>query len=326
MRAQLALELNFGDRDNYVFQKDRGSGEFTQSFVDQKYFRTAAVSRLGKRSPSGGHYLSLDGESQFMKLPATHAIEWQGDVSFSLSFWIFLESALTNGEIINSDNGILSGYRLYLEDNRPVLELREGMKDVFLSDIQIEPNRWTHIGVVCDGLRDSVHFYQDGEPESAHAFQSVSQIHSGATTYVGAWATNASPNYLKAHLDQLRFFVGQDTVFETIRVENASRQQERPTRRKGESLFTLQNNYPNPFNLSTTIAFELRQQGEVELKVFDLLGNAVRVLHIGTVEAGVHQFTWDGADTRGNVVPSGIYFVRLSFNGLIQTKKVVLVK
>ncbi len=327
VQAQLAVELNFGDNDNAVYyQADPTTVK--ASPIKKSFFRTVQISRLGKTSPQGGPFLRLDGNSNFLKLPASPGLKMDGDVALTISFWIYVESSFTSGEIINSDNGLISGYRLYLDNNVPTLELREGKKEFFSSDQPLDVMRWTHVGVVCDGMRDSVRFVVDGTPVKTLPFTKVTQFHSGTTTFVGALATSETPNYLRANLDGLRIFVGEDTVFKDIvpaydRNRNLfldKQKDERP------SAFTLWHNYPNPFNLSTTIEFELREQGDVILTIYDLLGNAVRNLHSGTLEAGIYQYSWEGADNDGRIVPSGIYFVRLSFNGLIQTKKMVLVK
>lgn len=73
--------------------------------------------------------------------------------------------------------------------------------------------------------------------------------------------------------------------------------------------FKLFNNYPNPFNPSTTIKYSLPLQANVELKVFNLLGQEVITLVNGTEEAGFHQLQWNGTNTSGNMVASGVYFV-----------------
>jgi len=79
--------------------------------------------------------------------------------------------------------------------------------------------------------------------------------------------------------------------------------------------------FPNPFNPSTTIAFDLPKAGHVSLRVFDLLGREVAVLKDGFVEAGTHRVMFDGSG-----LPSGIYFARLDAAGFSQTKKLMLLK
>jgi len=79
----------------------------------------------------------------------------------------------------------------------------------------------------------------------------------------------------------------------------------------GPTSFTLEQNYPNPFNSSTCIRYRLDDRGEVELKIFDVLGREVRTLVRGVQEPGEHLLRWDGTDDRGQSVPSGLYFYRL---------------
>ena len=75
--------------------------------------------------------------------------------------------------------------------------------------------------------------------------------------------------------------------------------------------FALMQNYPDPFNPSTTINFTLPSPGAVTLTVYDLLGKEVRRLIDGNVPAGAGSVTWDGRDSRGAPVGSGVYFYRL---------------
>lgn len=76
--------------------------------------------------------------------------------------------------------------------------------------------------------------------------------------------------------------------------------------------FNLQN-YPNPFRLSTRIAFALREALEVELKVFDVTGRLVRNLSATSFPAGSHEVLWDGKKNDAVDAVSGIYFVHLRY-------------
>lgn len=77
-------------------------------------------------------------------------------------------------------------------------------------------------------------------------------------------------------------------------------------------VFQLHPNFPNPFNPSTTILYELPRASEVEVAIFDLLGKRVRTLVQGRQQAGQHRLSWDGSDDRGANVPSGVYLYRLN--------------
>ena len=85
-------------------------------------------------------------------------------------------------------------------------------------------------------------------------------------------------------------------------------------------------NYPNPFNPTTTIRFDLQRRGSVSLAVYDIRGTLVRTLVDDERGAGIHEATWDGRDARGRSVASGIYFYRLEAGDFVRTRKMVLVK
>jgi hypothetical protein len=85
--------------------------------------------------------------------------------------------------------------------------------------------------------------------------------------------------------------------------------------------YYLADNYPNPFNPETRIAFSLPQACEVQLKVFDIVGKEVATLAQGQLSAGEHSATFQA----GNL-PSGLYFYTLTAGSFTQTKKMVLMK
>jgi hypothetical protein len=85
--------------------------------------------------------------------------------------------------------------------------------------------------------------------------------------------------------------------------------------------FQLHQNYPNPFNPTTTIAYSLTQSADVELKVYNLLGQEVAVLAEGSQSAGLHQVRWDASEQA-----SGIYLYRLRAGDAVTTKKMLLLK
>ena len=90
--------------------------------------------------------------------------------------------------------------------------------------------------------------------------------------------------------------------------------------------FELAENYPNPFNPSTQIPFTLNKGGIVTLKVFDIAGREVATLFHGEKSAGAHHVTWNGKDGFGNQMPTGMYIYRIESNGLVQSKKMQLLK
>ena len=88
----------------------------------------------------------------------------------------------------------------------------------------------------------------------------------------------------------------------------------------------LDQNYPNPFNPSTSIPLTLSQRTQVRLAVFNVLGQKVRTLVDGTMEAGYHTMKWNGRDEAGRQAGAGTYFYLLEADSFSQTRKMTLVK
>ena len=88
----------------------------------------------------------------------------------------------------------------------------------------------------------------------------------------------------------------------------------------------LHPNYPNPFNPRTTIKFDLKQAGPVELAVFDVAGRLIKRLVGETLTAGQHDAVWEGKDTSGRASAAGVYFFRLKTTDTIDTKRMTLIK
>jgi len=92
----------------------------------------------------------------------------------------------------------------------------------------------------------------------------------------------------------------------------------------------LYSNYPNPFNPSTTIRFDLPATSagfyEVRMDVYDIRGSRVRTLLNGKFAPGSYALEWDGAGERGNPVPSGIYIYSLRANDQQFAKRMILVR
>jgi len=94
----------------------------------------------------------------------------------------------------------------------------------------------------------------------------------------------------------------------------------------GPDQFVLEQNYPNPFKGQTTIRYALPEQADVELVVYDVLGREVRRLVGSRQQSGRHEVTWDGLDSGGQPVASGVYFYRLKAGDFVETRSVQLVK
>ena len=96
-------------------------------------------------------------------------------------------------------------------------------------------------------------------------------------------------------------------------------------KRSLSSEFTLHQNYPNPFNPETIIRLSLPVAADVSLVIYNILGQPVKALHRGFLNAGTFRFTWNGRDESGAKSGSGIYFYRAETDNDIHTGKMALI-
>ena len=90
--------------------------------------------------------------------------------------------------------------------------------------------------------------------------------------------------------------------------------------------FELYQNYPNPFNPETCIAYRLPVSCDVHIRIFSLMGEQIKSFHYRHQTAGFHHITWDGTDSQGNQMASGIYFLELKADGYSVTRKMTIIR
>ena len=93
-----------------------------------------------------------------------------------------------------------------------------------------------------------------------------------------------------------------------------------------QNSFVLEQNYPNPFNQKTGLSFQIPYECWVSLKVYNLAGQLVNTLTEGELTQGRHTLFWDGTNSRGDDVASGIYFYKLTTPDFVSVKKMILLK
>lgn len=85
--------------------------------------------------------------------------------------------------------------------------------------------------------------------------------------------------------------------------------------------FIVEQNYPNPFNAQTHISFGLPEESDINLSIYNVMGQRVETLHDGLMQSGYHTLTWDAFDYAG-----GVYFYKLSAADRVTTKRMTLLK
>ncbi|MGA2784852.1 MAG: LamG-like jellyroll fold domain-containing protein [Candidatus Bathyarchaeia archaeon] len=164
-------------------------------------------------------------------------------------------------------------------------------------------------------------FYVERRPQTSGTFATVSSLIPGAGTSLKehsySWidSTVTAGSYLY-RVRQVGL-TGSVSYSQSINVDVVLGVNDQLAPQK----FQLLQSYPNPFNPSTTISYQLPKQSYVNLKVFDVLGREVATLVKGEQTAGYKSVTWNAAN-----VPSGIYFYRLQAGSFIETRKLLLLK
>ncbi|MCK4530383.1 MAG: T9SS type A sorting domain-containing protein, partial [Candidatus Marinimicrobia bacterium] len=90
--------------------------------------------------------------------------------------------------------------------------------------------------------------------------------------------------------------------------------------------FTLFQNYPNPFNPTTTLQYELPDPSDVNMTIYNVVGRKIKEWNITNQNAGMHELVWDGTNSSGNMVSTGVYIYSLQAGDFVDTKKMVFMK
>ena len=90
--------------------------------------------------------------------------------------------------------------------------------------------------------------------------------------------------------------------------------------------FALHDNYPNPFNPTTTLRFDLPEISDVRLTIYNVLGKRVKSFKMQNTPAGYHSIRWDATNDFGSPVSAGVYLYQLQAKDFVKTKKMILLK
>jgi len=137
----------------------------------------------------------------------------------------------------------------------------------------------------------------------------------------GGTGDDSHPNETANAASTVLFATGPNNFLDAswLAFSAASTAVEGSDQRPAPQAFRLDSNYPNPFNLETTIRFDLPTAAHVRLSIYNSMGREIAVLVDGSRSEGTHQVGWDGLDVRSLPVSAGMYLVRLeadSYHGI----------
>ena len=90
--------------------------------------------------------------------------------------------------------------------------------------------------------------------------------------------------------------------------------------------FALHENYPNPFNPSTTLRFDLPELSDVNVIIYNMLGQEVKTFNMQNISAGHHSIKWNATNDLGDPVSAGVYLYQLQTRDFVKTRKMILLK
>ena len=90
--------------------------------------------------------------------------------------------------------------------------------------------------------------------------------------------------------------------------------------------FALHENYPNPFNPTTTLRLDLPEVSDVNVVIYNMLGQKVKTFNMQSTPAGYHSLTWNATNDYGDPLSAGVYLYQLKAKDFVKTRKMVLLK
>ena len=141
---------------------------------------------------------------------------------------------------------------------------------------------------------------------------SIYQLHSGEWQHIGAEILESS---IQANTNSLGQFIVLAGIHGELDKDLILPEQ-----------YTLYQNFPNPFNPVTNIAFDLPGQDHVTLVIYDIMGREIARIFDGNLNGGHYKYNWNGKHRSGSEPAAGVYFYRLTTNDFQQTRKMLIIK
>jgi hypothetical protein len=278
--------------------------------------------------------------------PSTGGTAW--DAAFDLNrdgivgfddFFIFAEHF---GEGLAAGKLSATWAMLAHEQLNPRLELVEIHRDKAVIALSLTADRPIRgVGVILSHAPDltvsaaSVELTRrdDGRERLETVFRSLDPNQTiAASFYINkAVPSNAEDQVLELIFDLSSDVMGTDVFLQSLQVTSADGSLYRADLADvhvtlAPQEFSLAQPYPNPFNPAVQIDYALPHSGEVEIVVYNILGQKVRTLLSDWQEAGFQRIAWHGLDDANRQMASGVYLIRVTTSGLLRTRKVMLIR
>ncbi len=247
-------------------------------------------------------------------------------------------------QAITSDSVTVNDMRFYVSEKTEIYDLQDQL--ITLADLQVGQIVEVKGTMLNDGTYCAGKIEVEEDPDMV-SLNSALSGKSETSIYIASTEYRITPNtvvldstYNEISVDDLA--LGEDVTvwalptddggLEAVQIQSTTpagvTAVETTTRPAVVESFTLKQNYPNPFNPTTTIEFVINQSrfANVRLEVYNVLGQKIRTLYKGVLDAGTYKFQWNGRNDASQQVASGLYLYRLEVDGRAQIKQMILLK
>ena len=255
----------------------------------------------GTWSESGGHRtVSVDGEAVSYLSTGFDASQYP-----VYTVKVRLRMGGVEGKVVHRNANQSSAARV---------DLMSGQDQVRVIDVGVSnthghtlnTNQWYVCEVEVDDTANTINVWVDG-----HAANTDVPMTATPNGYVGVGSYGSTHT---TDFDYLQVFGGQRAAKAVALMEVAPVSDE------------LLSNYPNPFNPTTTMRYQVRHSGPVKLVLYNVLGQVIRTLVNEHQSSGAQQVVWDGRDEQGRQLVSGVYVYRLEMPSYVEVRKMTLLK
>lgn len=268
----------------------------------------------------------FDGNNDFIRVPNHTELNFQE--SISLNFWMKINQFFDREAHPISHGSWENRWKISLTRDglrwtiKTDAAQNNGIKDLD-SETALETNRFYYVTVTYNG-RDC-EIYLDGQldafaPWSGRLRQTTIDLMIGQVL-----PTNGNYNF-SGILDEIRLYDYALSVDQIKQLAQSTNRVATAEQNKPPEFHFLSQNFPNPFNATTTIPYGLARSGPVKIAIYDILGQQLRTLVDQNQAAGNYQVHWDGKNEQGAFAASGIYWVSLRTDNFLAQRKLLLLK
>jgi hypothetical protein len=250
------------------------------------------------------------------------------DQAFTIAAWIYPHSVLVNNWVVNDDSPWANFNFGLVKDILAIEWDRSGNIRYSLRSIEyptIKANAFSHIAVTYDPINRIVRLFLNGQQVVVDRIKRPTGPWLFDRLYIGRGTDDGQMKSFDGIIDDVRIYKSCLSGNDISKIYYGGMVSVVTTLLKPEKLF-VSLNYPNPFNSGTMIQYNIPENSRVVITVYDILGRKVRTLRDERQRADWYSVNWDGRNTHGTVVSSGLYIICLKGDYFQKSQKVLLLK